>query len=118
MRWGVYIDTEDGAPVIEDGRVKVCSQAMSQVQHALMTELGSVEGAEDYGGSITQPTHLSDSMLRDAGRRVDVALTPLIGTVIYAYDREVKWSDTGYPQIEVAFASPAGNERLTWPLGR
>ena len=58
-------------------------------------------------------------MLRDAERRADVALSGLAKqSIIYSYDREAKWSDTGYPQIEVAFSSAAGNERLTWPLGR
>lgn len=117
-RWGVYISTDTGAPVIESGRVKVCSRAMSQVQHALMTLAGSVEGLPGYGAGIAEPTHLSDSMLRDLARRADTALAPLVGPIIYSYDREVQWSDSGYPQIEVAFSSPAGNERLTWPLGR
>ncbi len=118
-RWGVFIDTDTGAPTIESGRVVACSRAMSQVQHALMTEFGSVEGAPDYGASITAPTHLSDTMLRDAERRADVALSSLVKqSILYSYDREAKWSDTGYPQIEVAFSSSAGNELLTWPLGR
>lgn len=119
-RWGIYIDSETDAPQLSGGRIVVCSQAKSQVQHALCTAFGSVAGLEQYGaGLTTDVTHLSDSALRDLERRADRALAQLVdGKILYSYEREVVWNSDGYPQMEVGFSSPAGDESLTFPLGR
>lgn len=117
-RWGVYIDTDTQAPQVTDGRVVVCSQAMSQVQHSVLTELGSVEDAEDYGSGVGEVEHISDSALRDMERRIDKALQSLVGPILYTFDRETTWNTDGYPQIEIAFTSPAGAETATYRLGR
>lgn len=119
MRWGIYISTDTGAPVVERGRVVVVSQAMSQVQHACLTALGTIEGAADIGAGIGDVEHCgSDSDLKDIARRVDTALALIPTTILYSYDREVTWNVDGYPQIEIAFQSAAGADSVTYRLGR
>lgn len=116
-RWSPYIDTDTGAPVVSAGRLVAVSQAMSHVQHAIATEYGTITGSPTFGAGLASLTHVTDGLLRDAERRIDAVLSPMVGDLLDTYTRTVQWDSAGYPEIRVEFSHGGGErESLTWRL--
>jgi len=114
-KWALYVDPTTGGFVVENGLLRTCGPGIMAAVNAVETERGSIPDLPDFG-SDPEPTHLTESSVRDEERRVDKALRDLRGLDFDDYEREVDWDQNGNLVTTVRVYRGDNEESETLPV--
>lgn len=74
----ILIDPETKSWVISGGKLQFDSTSMSQVYHAVMTQIGSIPTSPKYGSRIHESWPITTSMPRDLEKSIVASLDLLV----------------------------------------
>ena len=72
------IDPETQDWVVSEGRIQWDSTAATQVYHAIMTKIGSMPSAPEYGSRVHDPWKITTAFPRELESSLYASLDPLI----------------------------------------
>jgi len=110
----ILIDEDTRSWLIEDGKLVFDSTSVSQVYHAVMTQLGSIPASPTYGSRVHEPWKMTTTMPREFEASVRASVQPLVDSGVIeggSIDVEFTPGSHGYGMLDLQWKDGGGQRR-------